>query len=53
MATLEAELTKLTSLSAELFVQLFEEFCALEKRLAYYTAKIEALGAIHPVVIYK
>jgi transposase len=49
MATLEAERTKVTSLSTALFVQLFEAFCALEKRLASYTAKIEALGVVYPV----
>jgi len=49
LATLEAERTKLTPLSTELFGQLYDEFGALEKRLAYYTAKIEAIGAAHPV----
>jgi transposase len=49
MATLEAERAKLTALSQELFGQLYEEFCALEKRLAYYTAKLEAISAAHPV----
>lgn len=49
VATLEAERGKLTALSTELFVQLYEEFCALEKRLAYYTEQIEAIGAAHPV----
>src|ERR671932_948583 len=41
MATLEAERAKLTALSQELFGQLYEEFGTLEKRLAYYTAKLE------------
>jgi len=49
LATLEAERAKLTPLSTELFGQLYDEFGALEKRLAYYTAKIEAIGAAHPV----
>jgi transposase len=49
MATLEAERAKLTALSQELFRQLYEEFCALEQRLAYDTEKLEALSAAHPV----
>jgi transposase len=49
LVTLEAERTKLTPLSTELFLQLYEEFGVLEQRLAYYTAKIEAIGAAHPV----
>jgi transposase len=49
LATLEAERAKLTALSQELFGQLYEEFGALEKRLAYYTEKLEAISAAHPV----
>jgi transposase len=49
LATLEAERTKLTPWSTELFTQLSEEFGALEKRLAYYPAKITAIGTAHPV----
>ena len=49
LATLEAERAKLTSLSTELFGQLYEEFGVLEKRLASYTGKIAAIGAAHPV----
>ena len=49
IATLEAEQTKLTPLSTEIFTQLYEEFGALEKRLAYYSAKLEAISAAHPV----
>jgi transposase len=49
LATLEAERAKLTALSQELFGQLYEEFGALEKRLAYYSAKLEAISAAHPV----
>ena len=48
-ATLEAEQDKLTPLSTELFGQLYDEFGALEKRLAYYNEKIAAIGAAHPV----
>jgi len=48
-ALLEVEHDKLTSLSTELFRQLYDEFGALEKRLAYYTEKIAAIGAAHPV----
>jgi transposase len=49
LATLEAEQTKLPPLSAAFFAQLYEEFCALEQRLASYTAKLEAISAAHPV----
>jgi transposase len=49
LATLEVERAKLTPLSRELFEQLYEEFGILEKRLAYYTDKIAAIGAAHPV----
>src|SRR5215475_3161255 len=49
LATLEAEQAKLTPLSTEFFAQLYEEFCVLEKRLAYYTEKLEAISATHPV----
>ena len=49
LATLEAERAKLTPLSTELFTQLYEEFGVLEKRLAYSTETIEAIGAAHPV----
>ncbi len=48
-ATLEAEQDKLTPLSAELFGQLYDEFGILEKRLAYYNEKLEAICAAHPV----
>ena len=49
LATLEAEQAKLTPMSRELFTQLYDEFCVLEKRLAYYTEKIGAIGVAHPV----
>jgi transposase len=48
-ATLEAARTQLTSLSIELFEQLYEEFCTLDKRLAYYNEKIATLCEAHPV----
>ena len=46
--TLEAEKEKLTVLSQEMFGKLVEEFGALEKRLAYYQEKLEALATTHP-----
>ena len=48
-ATLEAERDKLTSLSLELFSQLYDEFCAVDKRLTFYNEKIAAIAAAHPV----
>src|SRR5215813_12745730 len=48
-ATLEAARAPLTALSLELLAQLYEEFCALEKRLAYYNEKITAISEAHPV----
>src|SRR5256886_11183063 len=45
---LEAEKDKLTPLSQEMFGKLVEEFAALEKQLAYYQEKLEALAATHP-----
>jgi transposase len=45
---LEAEKDKLTPLSQEMFWKLVEEFAALEKQLAYYQEKLEALAATHP-----
>ena len=47
--TLEAEQAKLTSMSQELFEQLYEEFGALETRLAAYNEKLAAIGEAHPV----
>jgi len=44
---LEAEKDKLTSLSQEMFWKLVEEFAALEKQLAYYQEKLEALATTH------
>jgi transposase len=49
LPTLEAERTKFTALSHALFEQLYDEFCVLEKRLAYYNEKLEAIGEAHPV----
>jgi transposase len=45
---LEEEQRKLTPLSAELFRQLYDEFLALEKRLAYYDEKLATIGQAHP-----
>jgi transposase len=46
---LEDERTKLTPLSTEVFWQLSDEFLALEKRVAYYNEKLQALARAHPV----
>src|SRR4030095_12488659 len=46
--TLESEQEKLTALSQEMFRKLVEEFGELEKRLAYYQDKLEALATTHP-----
>src|SRR5262245_60669965 len=48
VAKLESEQDKLTPLSQELFWKLVEEFAALEKQLAYYQEKLEALATTHP-----
>jgi transposase len=45
---LESEKEKLTALSQEMFWKLVEEFGALEKQLAYYQEKLEALATTHP-----
>src|SRR5207253_2992504 len=45
---LESEQDKLTPLSQEMFWKLMEEFVALEKQLAYYQEKLEALATTHP-----
>jgi transposase len=45
---LEADQAKLTALSTEVFRHLYEEFLALEKRLAYYNEKLTAIGQAHP-----
>src|SRR5688572_29615316 len=46
---LEAEQAKLTPLSTEIFRHLYEEFLALETRVAYYNAKLQAIARAHPV----
>ena len=46
---LEADQAKLTPLSTEVFWQLYEEFLALEQRVAYYTERLHALARSHPV----
>jgi transposase len=45
---LEAEQAKLTALSTVVFWQLYDEFLAVEKRLAYYDEKLAAIGQAHP-----
>jgi transposase len=45
---LEADQAKLTALSTEVFRHLYDEFLALEKRLAYYDEKLTAMGQAHP-----
>ena len=45
---LEAEQAQLTPCSRELFRQLYEEFLALEKRLASYDVKLATIGQAHP-----
>jgi transposase len=46
---IEDEQAKLTPLSTEVFWHLYEEFLALEKRVAYYDDKLQALARAHPV----
>jgi transposase len=45
---LEAEQAKLTMLSTEVFWHLYDEFLAVEKRLAYDDEKLAAIGQAHP-----
>jgi len=45
---LHKEQAKLTTLSAEVFWQLYDAFRALEKRLEYYDEKLAAIGQAHP-----
>src|SRR5688572_14819519 len=45
---LEHDQTQLTALSTEVFWHLYEEFLALEKRLASYDKKLAAIGQAHP-----
>ena len=42
---IEAEQAKLTPLSTEVFWHLYEEFLALEKRVAYYHEKLPCAGS--------
>ena len=46
---IEDEQAKLTPLSTEVFWQLYEACLALEKRVAYYHEKLQALARAHPV----
>jgi transposase len=46
---LEDEQAELTPLSTEVFWQLYDKFLALEKRVAYYDEKLNAMGQAHPV----
>ena len=48
MDKLESEKEKLTALRQEMFRKLVEEFGELEKRLAYYQEKLEALATTPP-----
>jgi transposase len=45
---LESEKDKLTPLSQKMFWKLVDEFAALEKQLAYYQEKLDALATTHP-----
>jgi transposase len=45
---LEDEQAKLTALGTEVFWHLYEEFLAVEKRLAYDDEKLAAIGQAHP-----
>src|SRR5262249_45493563 len=44
----ESEKDKVTPVSQELVWKLVDEFAALEKQLAYYQDKLEALATTHP-----
>jgi transposase len=45
---LETDQAKLTTLSTEVFWHLYDEFLAVEKRLAYSDEKLAAIGQAHP-----
>ena len=45
---LETDQAKLTALSTEVFWHLYDEFLAVEKRLAYDDEKLAAIGQAHP-----
>jgi transposase len=46
---LEQEQAKLTALGRTIFRQLYEEWRALEERLAYFTEQLESICQAHPV----
>jgi transposase len=48
VSTLEAGEAQLTPCSRELFRQLYEEFLALDQRLASYDEQLTAIGQAHP-----
>jgi transposase len=48
VSKLQEEQRKLTALSTEVFWRLYDEFLALETRLAYYDEKLTAIGRAHP-----
>jgi transposase len=45
---LEADQAKLTALSTEVFWHLYDEFLAVEQRLAYDNEQLAAIGQAHP-----
>jgi transposase len=45
---LEADQAKLTALSTEVFWHLYDEFLAVEQRLAYDDEQLAAIGQAHP-----
>jgi transposase len=45
---LEADQAKLTALSTEVFWHLYDEFLAVETRLAYSDEQLAAIGQAHP-----
>jgi transposase len=49
LPTLEQEQAKLTTLGRDIFQKLYEEWLALEERLAYYNGQLEAICQAHPV----
>jgi transposase len=48
VSTLQEEQGQLTALSTEMFWPLHDALLALETRLAYYDAKLAAIGRAHP-----
>jgi transposase len=49
LSKLEQEQAKLTALGREIFRNLYEEWLALEERLAYYNGRLEGICQAHPV----